>query len=395
MRIIFFAGKGGVGKTSTSAATGIRSAAQGKKTLILSLDVAHSLSDIFDLSKKLMDTSRGEPIEVAENLFIQELDMNAELTREWARIHAYVTTVLRATGIEEMLAEELAVLPGMEELTLLLKINRYVREKEYDVLILDSAPTGEAVRFISIPTALEWYMKKFFNIERRVVRVARPLVQKIYDVPLPDDDYFAAIKDLFERLRGVDQVLTDPKITTVRLVTNPEKIVLKETQRAFMYFTLYKMHIDAIIMNRVLPASVEDSYFSGWKKSQQNYVKMAERYFSPTPILFADLFPGEVLGMERLSALAEKLYAGKDPLKRFVKDRAYELTKKDGKYRLAIRLPFVEKTDVSVARTPDELVIRLGNVRRHVLLPMHVANAAAVKAKFEGDTLCVYFAAGK
>ncbi|MEW5733382.1 MAG: TRC40/GET3/ArsA family transport-energizing ATPase [Thermodesulfobacteriota bacterium] len=395
MRIIFFAGKGGVGKTSASAATGIRSAALGKKTLILSLDVAHSLSDIFDLPKKLLDQNRGEPVKVAENLFIQELDMNAELSREWAQIHDYVTTVLRATGIEEILAEELAVLPGMEELTLLMKINRYVRENEYDVLILDSAPTGEAVRFISIPTALEWYMKKFFNIERTVVKMARPLVQKVYNVPLPDDKYFAAIKDLFERLRGVDQVLTDPEITTVRLVSNPEKIVLKETQRAFMYFTLYRMHIDAIIMNRVLPATLEDDYFSGWKKTQQSYVKLAETYFAPTPLLFADLFPGEVLGLERLRALGDKLYGDRNPLERFIEHKAYELTKKDGRYRLAIRLPFVEKNDVSVARTPDELVIRLGNVRRHVLLPMHVANAAAVKAKFEGDTLCVYFAAGK
>ncbi len=395
MRIIFFAGKGGVGKTSASAATGIRAAALGKRTLVLSLDTAHSLSDIFDLPRKLMDQNKGEPVSVAENLWIQELDIQEELKKDWGEIHAYISKVITATGVEEVMAEELAILPGMEELSLLLKINRYVTEKTYEVIVLDSAPTGEAVRFISIPTALEWYMKKFFNLERTLMRVARPVVQRVTNVPLPDDHYFAAIKALFERIRGVDRVLSDPDITTVRLVANPEKIVLAETQRAFMYFTLYRMHVDAVVMNRVLPQNVTDDYFSGWKRNQAAYVRKARDYFAPLPILSVDLFPGEVLGFEKLADLGNRIYGERSPLERFHDERAYELSKKDGVYRLAVKLPFVEKSDVTVSRAKEELVIRVGSVKRHVLLPMHVAAARAVKAKFEGEYLCVYFEGAK
>ena len=391
MRIIFFAGKGGVGKTSLSSATGIKAASLGYKTIVMSLDTAHSLSDIFDLDKKLLDQNKGKPIPVKKNLWIQELDIQEEIQKDWGEIHQYVTKLLNATGVEEIMAEELAVIPGMEELSLLLNINRYVREGKYDVIILDSAPTGEAVRFISIPTVLEWYMKKFFKLERTMMKVARPVVEKLYKVPMPSDDIYEAIKDLFERLKGVDHVLSDPEITTVRMVSNPEKIVLKETQRGFMYFTLYKMHIDAIVMNRILPTRVKDDYFKGWRKNQRNYIKKAKEYFAPVPIFPVDLFPGEVLGYDKLMSLADKVYGDKDPVDIFHKDKAYDLSKQNGKYRLAIRLPFVEKTDVKVSRTTDELIIRLGSFKRHVLLPMHVAKAKKARAKFEEDNLCIYF----
>ena len=256
MRIIFFAGKGGVGKTSVAAATGIRTAEMGQKTIIMSLDVAHSLSDIFDLDRDLLDQNRGRPFNVNKNLWIQELDISEEMERNWGDIHRYLSTLFKTTGLDTILAEELAILPGMEEISLLLYINSYARKKKYDVIILDCAPTGESLRFISIPTTLEWYMKKIFKVEKRILKVARPVAKKVYDLPLPGDDYFDAIEYLFERLRGVEQLLADPEITSVRLVTNPEKIVLKETQRAFMYFCLYKMNIDGIIVNRILPDAV-------------------------------------------------------------------------------------------------------------------------------------------
>jgi arsenite-transporting ATPase len=391
MRIIFFAGKGGVGKTSASAATGMAAARQGSKTLVLSLDTAHSLADIFDLDRGLLDQNKGQPIPVADNLWIQELDIGAELASDWGEIHQYITKVLNATGIEEILAEELAILPGMEEISLLLKINRYVQEKAFDTIILDSAPTGEAVRFISLPTALEWYMKKFFNLERKLMKVARPVVQKMTDVPLPDDRYFESIKTLFERLKGVDEVLTDPAVTTVRLVTNPEKIVLKETQRAFMYFTLYRMHIDAVIINRVLPDKVKDKYFASWQKSQKKYIALAERYFAPLPLFLVDLFPGEVLGAESLDALGRAIYKEKNPLAVLHSQRAYELKKEDGQYCLSMRLAFADKPDIAVSRNSTELIVRLGSFRRHILLPGHVAAAKKARAKFAGDTLTVYF----
>jgi len=392
MRIIFFAGKGGVGKTSVAAATGIKVAEAGHRTVIMSLDAAHSLSDIFDLDKKsLIDQDRGSLTKIRKNLWIQELDIQEEIEKNWGDIHKYLSTLLNTTGLDEILAEELAILPGMEEVSLLLHINRYARTKKFDVILLDCAPTGESLRFISIPTTLDWYIKKIFKIERAIVRYARPLAKRLYDVPLPGEDYFEAIEFLFERLRGVDEILVDPEITTVRLITNPEKIVLKETQRAFMYFSLYKMSIDAIIMNRVLPDSVSETYFSGWKKSQKDYIKKAEAYFSPIPLFPVNLFKGEVLGFDSLKALADQIYKEKNPLERFFDGEPYSFVKANGKYQLRVKLPFISKEDVDLNKISDELIIRVGSFKRHIMLPRQVAASNSVKAKLDGEYLSVHF----
>ena len=394
MRIIFFAGKGGVGKTSVSAATGIRTAQMGKRTVVMSLDVAHSLSDIFDLDKGLLDQNKGQPIKVGDNLWIQELDIQEEIQRYWGDIHKYISGLLNRTGLDEVLAEELAVFPGMEEVSLLLYINKYIREKEFDVILLDCAPTGESLRFISIPTTLEWYMKKIFKLERKVAKYVRPVAKRVYDVPLPDDDYFQAIEDLFEKLKGVDQVLVDPATTTVRLVTNPEKVVLKETQRAYMYFCLYKMNIDAIIMNRVLPENIRDSYFNNWVKGQQRNLKEAAEFFNPVPIFPVNLFAGEVIGYDHLKDLADHIYAGRNPLERFYKEEPYQLTKGNGNYHLKLRLPFISKKDVELNKLYEELVVRIGGYKRHILLPRQVASLNSVTAKMEGEYLNVIFEGG-
>ena len=391
MRIIFFAGKGGVGKTSVAAATGIKTAEAGHRTVVMSLDVAHSLSDIFDLNKGLIDKDGGSLTKIRKNLWIQELDIQEEIENNWGDIHKYLSTLLNTTGLDEILAEELAILPGMEEVSLLLHINRYVRTKKFDVILLDCAPTGESLRFISIPTTLDWYMKKIFKVEKTIARYVRPLAKRLSDVPLPGEDYFDAIEFLFERLRGVDEILVDPEITTVRLITNPEKIVLKETQRAFMYFSLYKMSIDAIIMNRVLPDSVSETYFKGWRKSQKDYIKKAGNYFSPIPLFPVNLFRGEVLGFDSLKALADQIYRDKNPLERFFDGEPYSFVKENGKYQLRVKLPFIGKGDVELNKISDELIIRVGSFKRHVMLPRQVAASNSVKAKLEGEYLSVHF----
>ena len=391
MRIIFFAGKGGVGKTSVSAATGIRVAEMGHRTVVMSLDVAHSLSDIFDLDRGLLDVNRGKPIKVDKNLWIQELDIQEEITKNWGDIHQYLSLLLNTTGLDEILAEELAILPGMEEVSLLLYINRYVQKAEYDVIILDCAPTGESLRFISIPTTLEWYIKKILKMERALAKYVGPIAKRVYDVPIPGDDYFDAIESLFKRLRGVDKILTDPQITTVRLVTNPEKIVLKETQRAFMYFCLYKMNIDAIIMNRVLPSDVKDTYFQDWRKNQAKYLARAEEYFNPIPVFPVNLFRGEVLGYDRLKTFSDQIYGEQDPLQRFFKGEPYDLVKEDGAYCLRMNLPFIAKKDVELNKVSNELIVRIGGFKRHILLPRQVAASKSVKAKMEGERLSIYF----
>jgi arsenite-transporting ATPase len=391
VRIIFFAGKGGVGKTSVSAATGIKASEMGHRTVVMSLDVAHSLADIFDLDRNLLDKNKGEPIKINEKLFIQELDIQEEIQRYWGDIHKYLSSILYTTGLDEVLAEELAVLPGMEEISLLLYINKYVRENEFDVILLDCAPTGESLRFISIPTTLEWYMNKVFRLERTVVKYVRPVAKRVVDIPLPGDDYFQAIEDLFDKLKGVDQVLVDPEITTVRLVTNPEKVVLKETQRAFMYFCLYKMSIDAIIMNRMLPDNIHDEYFKGWIKGQQYHLSEARDFFSPVPIFPVDLFAGEVIGYDDLKRLADLIYRESDPLQRFFKDEPYRLIKRNSNYRLKLKLPFISNKDVDLNKVNDELIIRIGGFKRHIMLPRQVASLNVVKARLEGEYLNVIF----
>lgn len=391
MRIIFFAGKGGVGKTSVAAATGIKAAEKGHRTVILSLDIAHSLSDIFDLGKDLLDQNKGQPIKITKKLYIQELDIQEELKTYWGDIYKYLSNLLNTTGLDEVLAEELAILPGMEEVSLLLYINKYVREKEFDVIILDCAPTGESLRFISIPKTLEWYMNKIFKLERTVVKYVRPLAKRVYDVPLPGDDYFQAIEDLFERLKGVDKILMDPRITTVRLVTNPEKIVIKETQRAFMYFCLYKMHIDAIVMNRILPQDLTDSYFIEWLEGQKRRLDEAKDYFNPIPIFSVNQFKGEILGYDNLKRLAQHIYGKSNPLKRFYKEEPYELRKENGNYLLKLKLPFIMKKDVELNKFMDELVVRIGGFKRHILLPRQVASLDPVKAKLKRQYLHIYF----
>ena len=391
MRIIFFAGKGGVGKTSAAAATGIKSAERGNKTVIMSLDVAHSLSDIFDLEKTLINQSKGEPVQVGENLWIQELDIQEEIEKNWGDIHKYLSALLNTSGLDEILAEELAILPGMEEVSLLLHINRYARNNRFDTVLLDCAPTGESLRFISIPTTLEWYINKLFKIEKTIVKYARPVAKRFMDVPLPGEDYFDAIERLFEKLRGVDALLTDPERTTVRLVTNPEKIVLKETQRAFMYFSLYKMNIDAVIMNRVLPDALSDPYFKNWQESQKQYVKEAECFFDPVPLLPVSLFTGEILGFDNLKTLGNQIYGTRNPLDRFFKGKPYEFTKCDGTYRLKMKLPFVEKRDVALHKIADELIVRVGGFKRSVMLPRQVAALDSLKATLDGQYLLIDF----
>jgi arsenite-transporting ATPase len=395
MRIIFFAGKGGVGKTSVAAATGIKTAELGYKTIIMSLDVAHSLGDIFDLDRDLIDQNQGKPIQVKKNLWFQELDIQEEIQSNWGDIYKYISTLLHTTGLDEILAEELAILPGMEEVSLLLYINRYVREDAFDVIILDCAPTGESMRFISIPTTLEWYMKKLFRVERSIAKIVRPIAKRVYDIPLPGDDYFAAVEYLFERLRGVDRILIDPDITTVRLVINPEKIVLKETQRAFMYFCLYKMHIDGIIVNRILPDNITDAYFKSWKQSQKQYIVKAKEYFNPIPNFLVPLLKEEVLGYERLKDLADQIYEGQNPLTRFFEGEPYRLIKNNNEYQIMIKLPFIEKKDIELNKSSDELIVRLGGFKRHLLLPRQVAAKHSITAKLTDNYLCIFFKGDK
>jgi len=391
MRIVFFAGKGGVGKTSMAAASGVACAEKGLKTIVMSLDTAHSLADSFDLDRNLMDNNKGKPVQVSENLHIQEVDVQEEITRNWAEVHKYISSILNISGIDEVLAEELAVLPGMEEVSSLLYINRYVTRKRYDVILLDCAPTGESIRFISIPTSLEWYMRKIFDVERKVVKVARPIAKRLYSVPLPQDEYFEAIRRLFERLKGIDRILSDPKITTVRLVTNPEKIVLKETQRAYMYFSLYKMCVDAIVINRILPEAADNGFFATWKQTQSRYISETERLFSPIPILKVPMLADQVVGIEKLSRLSKEIYGGLSPEQIFYSGTPYTFRKVDNDYFLDIKIPFLTKKEVKLSKRNSDLIVRIGGFKQHVLLPRNISARRPSGARIEDNKVIIKF----
>ncbi len=392
-RVILMAGKGGVGKTTISAATGLACARAGMKTLVISLDTAHSLADSFDVPAKLHDKHQGLPFPVAERLEIQELDVQEEIERYWGEVYTYTSSLLSSTGLDEVVAEELAVIPGMDDVVGLLYLNKYAREENYDVVILDCAPTGESLRFVSLPQTLEWYFKKLFKLERNLMRLVRPLAKKAIDVPLPEDVVYRDLESLFARLEGVDRLLLDNTITTVRLVTNAEKMVIKETQRAFMYFSLYRMTTDAIIINRLFPENTGNSYYHQWTDTQRRHVAEIEEIFAPVPVCKLRLFEDEILGTERLGRLGEELFAEKDPVGIWFSKRPNRFVRgENGNYIVEIDLPFVSAAELNLHREKDDLIVRVGNFKRHIPLPRAIRRLKHKKAKISAGILYITFA---
>jgi len=390
MRILLFTGKGGVGKTCLAAATGVRLAQMGYRTLVMSLDPAHSLADSFDLEGDLFHGRTADPLRVAERLDIHELNIQKELRRHWREISSYVVSVLRTTGIGDVEAEELAILPGMEELSAMMHINEHRREQRYDVIVLDAAPTAESMRFISMPTTLDWYMKHIFPFQRSFLKVVRPVASRVAPFELPSDNYFVNVQKLFERLAGVDELMEDPRITSVRLVTNPERMVLRETQRAFVYFSLHGLTVDWVIANRVLPEAVSDAYFDEWHQWQDRILQEIDEYFAPVPVKRVPLFSHEVLGRERLEELADALFApGEDPAAVTRLERPYSFEKRDGYYEVRLLLPFAAKGEVGLFKKGDELVVEIGTLRRHIGLPMSMAALTPARARLDNKVLTV------
>lgn len=395
MRIILFSGKGGVGKTTISSATAYRLASLGYKTIVVSLDPAHSLADAFDVPEEERVKAKGLPIKINENLYIQEIDVQEEVDRYWGDVYRFLELLFNTTGLDEVVSEELAILPGMEEVTSLLYVNKYYREKDFDVLVLDLPPTGESLRFVSMPTVLKWYMRKVFHVERTILKVARPVARRLTDVPLPDDAYFKALENFYEKLKGVDELLVDPEITSVRIVANPEKMVLKESQRAFMYFNLFGVNVDAVIVNRVLPPLVENcEHFGKWVLTQKRYLEEMEALFYPVPVFKVPLLEDEVVGEERLSVLADLVYGDADPSKVFYKEKPYEFVEENGAYVLRLKAPFLTKEGLSVLKSEGEIVVRWRNFKSHVLLPRKLRKYEPVKAKIEDGYLKVYLVEG-
>lgn len=325
-----------------------------------------------------------------ENLHVQEVNIQIELKRHWREIAGYLTTVLRTSGLGDVEAEELAILPGMEELSAMMYVNQYWKQDTYDVVVLDCAPTAESLRLVAMPTTLDWYMKHVFPMERRVFNAVRPLVNRVSPIELPADSYFANLGELFTKLEGIDQILEDARATSARLVSNAERMVLRETQRAFVYFLLHGLSVDRIIVNRVLPDEAAGSFLGGLRETPQRILSEMHTYFNPVPVHQVPMFQDEVIGVERLERLADVLQTIEpDPLTVSREERPYSFERHNGVHQVRVAMPFATKGEVGLFKKGDELVIEIGVLRRHVGLPRSIAALQPRRATFEGNTLVI------
>jgi arsenite/tail-anchored protein-transporting ATPase len=384
VRTILYTGKGGVGKTSVAAATALKAARSGKKVLVMSTDPAHSLSDAFDAEVG------PDPKEMASGLWAQEMDYTAMLEENWAEIRDYMRTLFEWQGADTLAAEELAMLPGMDELFGLLMVRRHHRDGLYDALIVDAAPTGETLKLLSLPDQISWYVEKIFPIQRQAAKIVRPLARRARSFPpLPEDKVFAAGQRFYDSIVGVGEIMTDRENASVRLVANAEKMVIAEARRAYTYLNLYDYGMDAVVVNRLLPDEVSDPYFARWREAQARHLETIERSFSPIPILKARLFDREMYGLEALNALADDVFDGTDPLALLFRGATHEIVRNGGGYDVILNLPLAEKKSVDLSKRGAELFVRVGGYKRNILLPDSMARFHAAGASIEEGRLTV------
>ncbi|MEQ8671833.1 MAG: ArsA family ATPase [Aggregatilineales bacterium] len=392
MRVIVHTGKGGVGKTSISAATALRCAEMGLKTIVISTDTAHSLAD--SLEKKI----GPEPVELYPNLWAQEVDARYSMDKYWGRFQKYLVTLFSRGGVDDIVAEEVTILPGLEEGAHLLWINKYFEEDEFDVLIVDAAPTAETLRLLSLPDVTRWWLERVLTLTRGAARILRPIGRvfgrnKDGDSAIPDEDAWDQIRNLFDTLDKVRDLLADPEVASIRLVVNPEKMVIKETQRTYTYLNLYGYATDAILCNRIIPDEVTDPYFQMWKDKQRENLAYIEEAFGGLPLRTAPLFGGEVGGLDTLRKLADELYGDENPMNKMFDGKTHKIEKDadgDG-YVLSVPLPFVDKDDMDLYRSRDELTLRVGPYRRNIVLPYALWDLEIADARFQESSLNIRF----
>ena len=385
MRIILYSGKGGVGKTSLSAATAVRSAALGRRTLVVSTDAAHSLADALGVKVN------NVPTRIAPKLDALEIDVNHELATHWGVIQDFLTKFMTFQGVGEAVAEEMAILPGMEELFSLLKVKGHADGGQYDVIVIDTAPTGETIRMLGVPEILNFYFKRIFPIHRTVLKSVRPVAKRMTNMPLPSDDVMKAVKSIYEELEGMGPMLQDPKQSSIRIVLNPERMVINESQRLYTYLGLFGFPVDAVVANRVLPPEARSPYFDKWFGIQAGHLAEARKNFDPLPFFEARLFDREMVGLPLLAEFATDVFGDRAPTQVFFHEKPIEVKKEKSGYALYIRLPFAEKDKIQVWAQGDELVVQVDNQRRHVVLPRTLASRRLLGAAFAQQRLRVAF----
>ena len=384
-RTILYTGKGGVGKTSVAAATARRCAAAGMRTIVLSTDPAHSLSDS-------LETELGSrPVPVGDGLFGQEVNAQEEMETNWEAVAGWLGDVLAERGMNRITAEELTVPPGMDELFSLLQIKKHHESGEYDAVIVDCAPTGETLRLLSFPEVASWWLEKVFPWEKRLMSAARPLARTFLDIPLPSDAVFDDVQRLVRNLVAMNGILRDRASTSLRLVMNPDRMVINEAMRTFTYLNLYGYLTDAIVVNRIFPEEVSDGYFASWRAVQQEQMELVRSGFSPVPILTAPYFDQEVIGTAMLDRLGDELFGEGDAAAVMHSEMPQELTTKNGTATLRLPIPFAEKGDIDLKKIGDELVLRVGGQKRTIILPAAMASYRPSGARFDEGALEVTF----
>jgi arsenite-transporting ATPase len=384
-RTILYTGKGGVGKTSVAACTARRCAASGLRTLVLSTDPAHSLSDA--LGAEL----GADPTAVSDGLWGQEVQAQQEMERNWAAVQEWLGELLVDQGANKIIAEELTVPPGLDELFSLLQLKRHHEEGDFEVLVVDCAPTGETLRLLSFPDVARWWLEKVFPREHQIVAAARPLARTLLDVSLPGEAVFAEVGALVRNLIAMNEILRDGSHVTVRLVLNPDRMVIGEAMRTFTYLNLYGYLTDAVVVNRVFPDAVDGTYFEAWRRRQQEELELVHSAFAPVPVLTAPYFENEVVGPGMLDRLAEALYADAAPEKILHRTLPMELDVQDAGATLRLALPFTERGSVSLRKIGLELVVGVDGQRRTIMLPPALSEYRPSAATFEQGALKVSF----
>lgn len=387
MRIIVHTGKGGVGKTSTSAATALRCAELGLKTIVISTDTAHSLGD------SLEQEIGPEPLQIMDNLWAQEVDARYSIEKYWSKVQQYLLRVLTQRGVDQIIAEEVTVLPGLEEGAHLLWINQYMEAGKYDVLIVDAAPTAETLRLLSLPDTSRWWFDRVMKLAN-TGKFLRPFIRPILGADLPQADELEGAQRLFDTLGSVSRLLANPEISTLRLVMTPERMVIKETQRTYTYLNLYGYATDALVCNRIIPAEVTDPYFQAWKDLQGKNMELIDDAFGELHRFNAPLFNTDIGGLDSLYRLADALYKDENPAEIMTKPSAVHSIVVDeatGDYLLRIPLPFAEKGDLDLYRSSDELTVRVGPYRRNIVLPYALWKMEIDKARFVDKGLEIRF----
>jgi arsenite-transporting ATPase len=385
-RTILYTGKGGVGKTSVAAATARRCAEAGLRTVVLSTDPAHSLADSFEA------TLGPDPTPLAPRLWGQEVQAQRELEENWSAVQGWLGEFLSDRGVMDIAAEELTVPPGMDELFSLLQIRRHHASGDFDVIIVDCAPTGETLRLLSFPDIARWWLDKVLPWERRVVAAARPFARSLLDVRLPTDDVFGEVQRLVRNLISMNEILRDRGHASIRLVMNPDRMVIREAQRTFTYLNLYGYLTDAVVVNRVFPEELAGGYFGEWQARQHERLAEVREGFAPVPIVTAPYLETEVIGAGMLDRLAGELFAERDPAAMMYSGIAREITQENGTTTLRIAVPFAEREEVSLKKVEQELVVSAGTQKRTIILPPALARRSPAGARLEDGSLLVAFA---